>query len=99
VGGSLGRCLGWKTVLLVESVVADGVARVVYAFGDNPWVGIRRGWSCHEATVSGGRLTISEAGFSAAYDLNDQGRLDAMVPSGDPNDPAFARRWRLRHDQ
>jgi hypothetical protein len=32
-----------KHVLLVEFVMADGVARVVYAFGDNPWVGIRRG--------------------------------------------------------
>jgi hypothetical protein len=53
-----------KHVLLVESVTADGSAQVIYAIGDNPWVGIRRGWSRHEATLSGRRLTISEAGFS-----------------------------------
>ena len=71
-----------KHVLLVESVTADGLARVVYAFGDNPWLGIRRGWSRHEATLSGGRLTISEAGFSATYDFNDQGGLNATYTRG-----------------
>ena len=59
-----------KHVLLVESVTADGLARVVYAIGDNPWLGIRRGWSRHEATLSGRRLTISEAGFSATYAIS-----------------------------
>jgi pimeloyl-ACP methyl ester carboxylesterase len=71
-----------KHVLLVESVTADGLARVVYAIGDNPWVGIRRGWSRHEATLSGRRLTISEAEFSATYDLNDQGGLSATYTRG-----------------
>ena len=71
-----------KHILLVESVTADGLARIVYAIGDNPWLGIRRGWSLHEATVSGRRLTISEAGFSATYDLNDQGGLSATYIRG-----------------
>jgi pimeloyl-ACP methyl ester carboxylesterase len=71
-----------KHILLVESLTADGLARVVYAIGDNPWVGIRRGWSRHEATVSGRRLNISEAGFSATYDLNDQGGLNAAYTRG-----------------
>jgi hypothetical protein len=71
-----------KHVLLVESVTADELARVVYAFGDNPWLGIRRGWSRHESTLSGRRLTISEAGFSATYDLNDQGGLNATYTRG-----------------
>jgi ArsR family transcriptional regulator len=66
-----------KHVLLVESVTADGLAQVVYAIGDNPPLGIRQGWSRHEAALSGRRLTISEAGFSATYDLNDQGGLNA----------------------
>ena len=57
-------------------------ARVVYAIGDNPWFGIRRAWSRHEATVAGRRLTISEAGFSATYDLNDQGGLSATYTRG-----------------
>ena len=71
-----------KHVLLVESVAAGGAARVVYAIGDNPWFGIRRAWSRHEATVAGRRLTISEAGFSATYDLNDQGGLNATYTRG-----------------
>src|SRR5271165_7318305 len=33
-----------KHVLLVEAFAADGSARVVYAIGDNPWLGIRRAW-------------------------------------------------------
>jgi pimeloyl-ACP methyl ester carboxylesterase len=72
-----------KHVLLVESVTADGLARVVYAIGDNPRLGIRRGWSRHKATLSGRRLTISEAGFSATYDLNDQGGLNATYTRGE----------------
>ena len=36
----------------------------------------------HEATLSGRRLTISEAGFSATYDLNDQGGLSATYMRG-----------------
>ena len=71
-----------KHILLVESVTADGFARVVYAIGNNPWLGIRRGWSRHEATLSRRRLTISEAGFSATYDLNDQGGLNATYTRG-----------------
>jgi pimeloyl-ACP methyl ester carboxylesterase len=71
-----------KHVLLVESITANGLARVVYAIGDNPWRGIRSGWSRHEATLSGRRLSISETGFSAAYDLNDQGGLSATYTRG-----------------
>ena len=71
-----------KHVLLVESITADGLARVVYAIGDNPWFGIQRGWSRHEATLSGGRLTVSEARFSATYDLNDQSGLNATYTRG-----------------
>jgi hypothetical protein len=86
VGGSLGRGLGRNAetclILLVESVTADGLARVVYAIGDNPWLGIRRSWSRHEATLSGRRLTISEARFSATYDLDDQGGLNATYTRG-----------------
>jgi pimeloyl-ACP methyl ester carboxylesterase len=78
--GSWGGML--KHVFLVESVTADGLARVVYAIGDNPWLGIRRDWSRHKATLSGRRLIISEAGFSATYDLNDQRGLNATYTRG-----------------
>src|SRR6516165_10511985 len=59
-----------KHVLLVESVTADGSAHVVYAIGDNPWFGIRRSWSRHVATLSGRRLSITEAAFTATYELD-----------------------------
>ena len=71
-----------KHVLLIESVGTDDSARVVYAIGDNPSLGIRRAWSRHEATLSGRRLTISEAGFSATYDLNGEGGLNATYTRG-----------------
>ena len=71
-----------KHVLLVEAIAADGSAQVVYAIGDNPHYGIRRAWSRHRATVNGRRLTISEAAFSATYDLNDQGGLNATYTRG-----------------
>jgi pimeloyl-ACP methyl ester carboxylesterase len=71
-----------KHVLLVESVTTDRLARVIYAIGDNPWIGIQRGWSRHEATLSGHRLTISEAGFTATYDLTDLGGLNATYTRG-----------------
>jgi pimeloyl-ACP methyl ester carboxylesterase len=71
-----------KHVLLVESVSTGGLARVVYAIGDNPWLGIRRGWWRNEATVSGRRLTISGSRVSATYDLNDQGGLNATYIRG-----------------
>src|SRR5439155_26644935 len=66
-----------KHILLVESVAEDGLARVVYSIGDNPFFGIRRAWSRHKATVSGRSLKIAEAEFSATYDLTDQGALKA----------------------
>jgi dienelactone hydrolase len=71
-----------KHVLLVESVTADGAARVVYAIGDNPRLNIHRAWSRHDATVSGRRLTISEASFSAIYDLDNQDGLIATYRRG-----------------
>jgi hypothetical protein len=52
-----------KHALLVESVTADGLARVVYAIGDNPCLWDTTGWSRDAATLSGRRLTISEADF------------------------------------
>lgn len=73
-GGSL------KHVLLVESVAPNGEARVVYATGESPRFG--KNWSRHAATLSGRRLTISEAGFSATYDLNDLGGLNATYTRG-----------------
>jgi dienelactone hydrolase len=71
-----------KHILLVESVAADGTARVVYSIGDNPYFGIRRAWSRHMATVSARSLKIAEAGFSATYDLTDRGAVIASYARG-----------------
>jgi dienelactone hydrolase len=78
--GAFGGTL--KHVLLVEDFPAHGLARVVYAIGGNPWLGIRRAWSRHEATLSGRRLAIVEAGFSVTYDLNDLGGATATYTRG-----------------
>ena len=40
-------------ILVVENIAADGDARVVYAIGDNPAVGVKRQWHRLLATVSG----------------------------------------------
>src|SRR5271155_1085168 len=71
-----------KHILLVESVSEDGLASVVYSIGDNPFFGIRRAWSRHKATVSGRSLKIAEPGFSATYELTDQGALRAIYARG-----------------
>ena len=71
-----------KHILLVESVAKDGKAGVVYSTGDSPFLGIRRAWSRYTATVSGRRLTIAEAGFSATYDLTDHEELKATYARG-----------------
>jgi hypothetical protein len=72
-----------KHVLLVEPVSPDGKVPVVFAVGDNPSLGSRRGWSRHEATLSGCRLTIAATGFTASYNLDDQDRLSATYSCGE----------------
>src|SRR5215475_11212996 len=71
-----------KHILLVESVAENGLAHVVYAVGDNPSFGIRRAWSRFTASISGRSLKIAEAGFSATYDLTDEGALKATYMRG-----------------
>src|SRR5262245_6831164 len=70
-GGSL------KHILLVESIAEDGVADVVYAIGDNPALGIPRGWTRHKAAVSERSLNITGAEFSATYRVTDKGTVTA----------------------
>lgn len=57
-----------RHLLIVESIAAEGRATVIYAWGDNPRIGIRAGWSRHPARIEGDVLTISE-GFKATYRL------------------------------
>lgn len=83
-----------KHLLLVESVASDGIAQVVYAIGDNPALGIRRGWSRHKAVVSERRLTISDASLSTAYEMRDGNRLMATYVRG----PIRSRAMMARED-
>ena len=76
-GGSL------KHVLLVESVGEDGAARVVYAVGGNPYAGIERRWLRLEGTASGRTLKVTGTGFSATYEMADDGALKARFERGD----------------
>jgi dienelactone hydrolase len=76
-GGSL------KHILLVESVSEDGAARVVYAIGENPYVGIQPRWLRLEGTASGRTLKVMSKGFSATYEMAEDGSLKARFERGD----------------
>ena len=75
-GGSL------KHILLVESVGEDGAARVVYAVGDNPYLGVKQRWLRLEATVSERMLNVRGGGFSASYEMTENGVLRAHYERG-----------------
>jgi dienelactone hydrolase len=71
-----------KHILLVESVSADGAARVVYANGDDPRAGRRGRWRRLEGAVSGRTLSVMGEGFVAAYEMADDGGLKAHLELG-----------------
>ncbi|MDQ8729450.1 serine aminopeptidase domain-containing protein [Bradyrhizobium sp. LHD-71] len=70
-----------KHILLVESVGADGAARVVYAIGAGP-PGAQRGWSRPQALAAGRTLKVTGAGFSATYEMTEDGALKAEFKRG-----------------
>jgi hypothetical protein len=72
-----------KHILLVESVSEDGTVRVVYGIGDNPYAGRQRKWWRLEGIVSGRTLKVTGNGFSATYEMTDDGALKARFESGD----------------
>src|SRR5262249_35844783 len=45
-----------RHILVVEDVMADGNANVVYAVGDNPAANVRRQWRRLKASISGNTL-------------------------------------------
>jgi putative tryptophan/tyrosine transport system substrate-binding protein len=61
-------------VLIVESIMADGTANIVYAVGDNPAAYVRRQWVRREATIVGNTLRVAQL---ATYELTGNGQLDA----------------------
>ena len=68
-------------VLIVESIDRDGVARVLYAVGDNPDAGIIHQWRRYQATVQGDTLTIASV-FTATYKLMHSDKLSATFRRG-----------------
>jgi putative tryptophan/tyrosine transport system substrate-binding protein len=67
-------------ILIVESVMADGNASVVYAVGDNPAAYVRRQWTRHDATIVGNTLRVERL---ATYELTGDGKLAAIYERGD----------------
>ena len=63
-------------VLIVESILPNGQAQVVYAVGENPWANVPAAWHRHDAWVSGDVLRISKT-FNAAYRLDAGDTLTA----------------------
>jgi dienelactone hydrolase len=72
-----------KHILLVEAVAEDGAARVVYAVGGNPPLGVKSNWLRLEGTASERTLKVSGKSFSATYELTQGGGLKALYRRGD----------------
>ncbi|UPJ51138.1 alpha/beta hydrolase [Bradyrhizobium sp. 200] len=76
-GGSL------KHILLVESVSEDGAAHVIYAISENPYAGIQPRWLRREGIASGRTLKVTGQGFTATYEMAEDGSLKARFERGD----------------
>jgi len=63
-----------RHVLVVEYVLADGSANVVYAVGESPAANVRPQWRRLNATIVGNTLRV---GRFATYELAGNGKLDA----------------------
>ena len=67
-----------KHILLVERIGEDGAAGIVYALADDPYTGMRANWRRLDATVSGRTLSVRAPTFTATYDMDDDGQLNAF---------------------
>ena len=82
-----------KHVLIIESVAADGSAKLIYAYGDAPHWGIKRGWTRISGKVVGDRLTAFGNGFEVTYDALNSDTLDAVFALNNGRSQATLRRW------
>jgi dienelactone hydrolase len=71
-----------KHVLLVERIGEDGAAGIVYAEADNLYAGMRARWWRLDAVVSGRTLTVRAPTFTATYDMDADGQLNAFFKGG-----------------
>jgi len=67
-----------KHILLVERIGEDGAAGIIYALADDPYTGMRARWLRLDAAVSGRTLTVKAPMFTATYDIDDEGQLNAF---------------------
>ena len=56
-----------KHILIVERIKDGGTADVVFAWGDAPQLGIKRGWDRPNARIDGNTLTLTGSDYSATY--------------------------------
>ena len=71
-----------KHILVVESVAADGDARVIYAYGDNSAFGVTPGWVRRNGKVQGQMLTIDSPVAAIAYNLTGATSLRGTYTRG-----------------
>ncbi|WP_420408608.1 dienelactone hydrolase family protein [Hoeflea sp.] len=82
-GAWVGRWDGvLKTILVVESIDAEGVASVIYSVAANPQRGFDRAWFRLAGRVEGSRMLVEGRGFSLALKFSKTGRLRAVFGDG-----------------
>jgi hypothetical protein len=80
-------------ILIVESIMADGTATIVYALGDNPAANVRRQWKRDDATVVGNTLRVA----SATYELTGNDQLEATYEADNGRSRATMSRIELAY--
>jgi len=74
-----------KHILIVERVKDGGTADVVFAWGDAPQLGIKRGWNRPDARIDGNTLTLAGSDYSASYRRTSPGWVEASYERGPLN--------------
>src|SRR6516164_6135630 len=80
-------------ILIVESIMADGTANIVYAVGDNAAANVRRQWQRGDATIVGNTLRVARA----TYELTGNDQLDATYESDNGRSRATMSRIELAY--
>jgi dienelactone hydrolase len=96
---------GLKHILVVERIADDGVASVVFAEADNPHTREKARWRRLDAVVSERTLTVAERValtatmtvpvYTATYEIDENGQVDAVFKSGGRIARAAMNRMRL----
>lgn len=71
-----------KTMLVVETINADGTASVVYAVEASPQGHFEADWSRFDAEIKGQVLTLLSDKLSMSFELSQTGRLKAVYGDG-----------------